>query len=109
MNALEKIRELLPRMSEAEKAHLLRVVVGETGNRVPGIETIPDVCGGSPCVVRTRIPVWLLEKWRRLGKSDAELLGMYPSLRSDDLHNAWAYVATHAADIDRQIRGQEDD
>ncbi|MBM3290849.1 MAG: DUF433 domain-containing protein, partial [Candidatus Hydrogenedentes bacterium] len=72
--------------------------------RVTGIESAPEVCGGDACVIRTRIPIWLLEKWRRLGVSDAQLLKMYPSLRQDDLVNAWAYVATNARDIDEQIR-----
>ena len=32
----------------------------------PGIESTPGVCGGEPCIVRTRIPVWTLEQARRL-------------------------------------------
>jgi uncharacterized protein (DUF433 family) len=108
MNAIEKIQEMLPGMTEAEKALLLRVMVGELHDHVPGIETVPDICGGDPCVVRTRIPVWLLEKWRRLGVSNDQLLAMYPTLRHDDLLNAWVYVATHTREIDEQIRLQED-
>jgi uncharacterized protein (DUF433 family) len=63
--------------------------------------------GGDPCIVRTRIPVWLLEQYRRLGASEADLLVNYPSLRAEDLVNAWAYVRSHRGEIDRQIAEQE--
>ncbi len=68
-----------------------------------GIETIPGVSGGEPCIARTRIPVWLLEQGRRLGTSEAELLSAYPNLRAEDLANAWAYVRSHKEEIDRDI------
>ena len=40
------------------------------------IESTPGVC--LPVLVRTRVPVWLLEHARRLGTSEAELLRSYP-------------------------------
>ncbi len=58
----------------------------------PGIASLPGVCGGEPCIVRTRIPVWVLEQSRRGGISEADLLRNYPTLRAEDLANAWAYV-----------------
>ncbi|MCX6606694.1 MAG: DUF433 domain-containing protein [Acidobacteria bacterium] len=70
----------------------------------PGIDSHPEVCGGEPCIVRTRIPVWLLEQARRLGTSEKELLEGYPSLRAEDFENAWAYVRSHGAEIGEQIR-----
>ena len=30
-------------------------------------EKTPDVVGGSVCITRTRIPIWTLEQYRRLG------------------------------------------
>lgn len=70
----------------------------------PGIVSRPDVCGGEPCIVQTRIPVWLLEQARRQGTSEQVLLESYPSLRAEDLVNAWAYVRSHGAEIGEQIR-----
>ena len=72
-----------------------------------GIESTPGVCGGAACVVRTRIPVWLLENARRLGTPEAELLRAYPQLRAEDLANAWAYVRSHRDEIDGEIRENE--
>ena len=73
----------------------------------PGIDSRPDVCGGEPRIVRTRIPVWLLEYARRMGSSEQALLAAYPSLRPEDLVNAWAYARAHAAEIEAQIRENE--
>jgi len=82
-------------------------VVQELGGAFPGIDSRPDVCGGEACTVRTRIPVWLLEQARRLGASEQELLTAYPSLRAEDLVNAWAYARAHGAEMDAQIRENE--
>ena len=63
--------------------------------------------GGEPCIVRTRIPVWVLEQARRLGTSEAELLRCYPTLRAEDLVNAWGYARAHQDEINRQIEENE--
>jgi uncharacterized protein (DUF433 family) len=73
----------------------------------PGIDSRPDVCGGEPCVVRTRIPIWILEQARRLGATEEMLLRSYPTLRAEDLANAWAYVRSHGPEIEQQIRENE--
>jgi uncharacterized protein (DUF433 family) len=52
--------------------------------------------------------VWGLEQARRLGTSEAELLQCYPTLRAEDLANAWAYVRSHREEIDQQIRENEE-
>ena len=74
---------------------------------VPGIERTPGVCGGDPCVRRTRIPVWLLVRARQLGSSDEEILEDYPTLSHHDLDNASHYYKQYRADIDRQIADNE--
>ena len=90
------------------EGQLLQWVVRDLGDASPGIESRPGVCGGEPWIVRTRIPVWVLEQSRRLGISEAELLRSYPSLRAEDLANAWAYVRRHRDEIDHQIRENEE-
>ncbi len=94
-------------LSRAEEAQVLEWVVQDLGDAFPGIESVADVCGGDPCIVRTRIPVWVLERARRLGASEADLLKAYPSLRAEDLANAWAYVRVHASEIEQQILDNE--
>jgi len=107
MAALSDFEKLLPTLSPGEKAQILKWVVQELGDAFPGIDSRADVCGGEPCIVRTRIPVWLLEQARRLGASEQELLAAYPSLHAEDLVNAWAYARSHAGQIEAQIRDNE--
>src|SRR5262249_12405953 len=59
MSKLEEAEKLVCGMSRAEKARLLQIVVQDLGDAFPGIESLPGVCGGEPCIVRTRIPLWL--------------------------------------------------
>lgn len=103
MSVVQEVQALLAQMTKAEKAQVLQVVVRDIGEAFPGIESNPGVMGGDPCIVRTRIPVWLLEQSRRLGVSEADLLDDYPSLRAEDLVNAWAYARAHRDEIDRLI------
>lgn len=107
MNAIHEVEKLLSDMTRGEKAQLLQWVVRDLGDAFPGIDSTPGVCGGEPCIVRTRIPVWVLEQARRLGVSEADLLRCYPTLRAEDLANAWAYVRSHGDEIEQQIRENE--
>lgn len=107
MSPIQESEKLLAEMSRAEKAQLLQWLVRDLGDAFPGIENQPGVAGGDPCIVRTRIPVWLLEQARRLGTSEADLLRSYPTLRAEDLANAWAYVRSHRDEIERQIAENE--
>lgn len=106
-DVLDEAGRLLSEMTRAEKARVLQWLAGELGDTFPGIESAPGVCGGDPCVVRTRIPVWLLVQARRLGTSEAELLRCYPSLRAEDLASAWAYFRAHHQEIEQQILEHE--
>jgi uncharacterized protein (DUF433 family) len=108
MSTIQQAEQLLANMTRAEKAQLLQWVVRNLGEAFPGIESTPGVSGGEPCIVRTRIPVWVLEQARRLGTSEADLLRSYPTLRAEDLTNAWAYVRAYREEIDRQIRENEE-
>ena len=105
--AIEQAEKLLMTLTRAEKAQLLQWVVRDLGDAAPGIDSAPNICGGEPCIVRTRIPVWVLEQARRLGTSEAELLRIYPTLRAEDLANAWAFVRSHRDEITRQIEANE--
>ncbi len=91
MNEFQEVEKLLPNLTRAEKAQVLQLVARDLGDAFPGIESVSGVCGGDPCIVRTRIPVWLLVHARRSGTSEADILRSYPNLRATDLANAWAY------------------
>ena len=107
MSTIQEAEKLLSGMTQGEKAQLLQLVARDIGDAYPGIDSIPSVCGGEPCIVRTRIPVWVLVNARELGTSEANLLRCYPRLRAEDLANAWAYFRSHRQEIELQIRENE--
>ncbi len=88
---------------------LLSLVALEVADAHPGIDLQDKICGGSARIIRTRIPVWLLEAMRRDGRTDAALLADYPSLTAEDLTNAWNYARSHREEMDREIAANGDD
>jgi uncharacterized protein (DUF433 family) len=54
----------------------------------------PDRCGGDACVRDSRITVWGLLSYRRLGMSDAEILRAVQGLTPADLEAAWSTPPT---------------
>jgi uncharacterized protein (DUF433 family) len=67
----------------------------------------PDRCGGDACIRDSRIPVWVLVNYSRLGGSDLDFLRDYPSLTPADLEAAWRYAAANEEEIERAIRENE--
>jgi uncharacterized protein (DUF433 family) len=108
MSTLQEVEKQVASLSPGEKAALLQRVARDLAGTSPGIESTPGVCGGEPCIARTRIPVWLLERARQLGSSEADVLRAFPTLRAQDLVNAWSYVEMHREEIEQQIRENEE-
>lgn len=57
------------------------------------ISVDPTICHGTPCVRGTRIPVSVVLDNLGAGVGEAELLGHYPSLSSDDIRAVLQYAA----------------
>ena len=106
--SIHAIEPQIARLSRAEKVELLQRLVLEVGNTWAGIEKTAGVSGGEACIVRTRIPVWTLENYRRLNWTEANILENFPTLRAADLVNAWAYVDAHVDEITEAIRANEE-
>ncbi len=107
--AVLETEKMLSRLSRAEKAQILQWIVQDLGDAFPGIERVAGVADGDACIVRTRIPVWLLEHTRRLGASESDLLRAYPTLRAADLANTWAYVRAYPTEIEAAITENDAD
>lgn len=75
----------------------------------PLIVKTPNVCGGTARLIRTRIPVWTLERMRQLGFSNDDILRSYPNLRAADLLEAWEYADRHRDEIEQLIRENEEE
>jgi uncharacterized protein (DUF433 family) len=66
-----------------------------------------DRCGGDACIRDSRITVWGLIAYRRLGMSDHEILNAVHGLTPADLEAADEYAGAHAEEIDEAIRANE--
>jgi uncharacterized protein (DUF433 family) len=68
----------------------------------------PELCGGDACIRDTRITVWGLVSYQRLGMSDAEILRAVQELNADDLQAAWEYAAENPIEINHAIQENEE-
>ena len=102
--SLKQLTALVSELSSTKKAQLLYHISQDLGDIFPGIEKTTNVCGGSACIIRTRIPVWTLVSFKKLGMNDFTLLNAYPALRQQDLNNAWAYYKAKKHEIDVDIQ-----
>lgn len=74
------------------------------GVHVVRIAKKPGVCGGDACIRSTRLAVWGLVEWKRLGWDDARFFDAYPQLTGEDLAAAWEYAEVNPEEIERSIR-----
>lgn len=111
---LEQRLDGLAAQTGRTKEELLRESVAqlleraEYGGEITPVRSTPGVMGGDACIRETRIPVWLLVRYKRQGMSDGELLQSYPGLNASDLAAAWDYFAAHAQEVEAQMRRHEE-
>ena len=102
-----EVRAVLDGLSPTEKSEALQHAARELEAVHAGLELTPGVRGGSPRIAGARIPVWVLESYRRLGVPDDESIEMYPPLTPVDFAAAWAFVARFPEIVDRDLREQD--
>jgi uncharacterized protein (DUF433 family) len=106
-----ELQDQLLSLPSSQKTEIIQMLVHslELDGTWPGISKTPGVMGGEACIRESRIPVWLMVSYRRMGSSEAEILENYPTLMAQDLVNAWCYAEQYAEEIDRAIARQEED
>ncbi|UFP94108.1 DUF433 domain-containing protein [Gloeobacter morelensis] len=105
--SLKELQPQLLALSPEEKAQAIELLAQSLSNVWRGVAKIPGVVGGDACVAGTRIPVWGLVNYRRLGADDARILAAFPQLTAADLQNAWAYAQAFPDEIEIAIRDNE--
>jgi uncharacterized protein (DUF433 family) len=74
----------------------------------PHITTDACICGGSPCLEGTRIPVWTVVVYvLHHGITPEELLAYCPHVGLAAIYDALSYYYDHRADIDVEIAAHE--
>ena len=105
----QELQTQLLSLSSIERSNLIQFLTHSLEAPWQGICKTPGVMGGEACVQETRIPVWLLVSYTRLGLSEAKLLDNYPTLTPKDLVNAWSYASAYTDEIDRAIAQQDEE
>ena len=105
----QELQTQLLSLSSIERSNLIQFLTHSLEAPWQGICKTPGVMGGEACVRDTRIPVWLLVSYTRLGLSEAKLLDNYPTLTAKDLVNAWSYASAYTDEIDRAIAQQDEE
>ncbi|MCI0342548.1 MAG: DUF433 domain-containing protein [Planctomycetales bacterium] len=67
----------------------------------------PGVCGGEPRIAGTRIPVRVVEAYRRAGATLKHLGEAFPEVPRAGLRAALRYAATNRTELSRLIRANE--
>jgi uncharacterized protein (DUF433 family) len=106
---LQELETQLLSLTSSEKLEAIQILSHSLSRNWRGITKTPGVCGGDACIEGTRIPVWVLVSYRRLGVSESELLYNYPTLSATDLANAWVYADANPEEIDTAIRENDED
>jgi len=106
---LQDLETQLLSLTPAEKLEAIQILSHSLSQSWRGITKTPGVCGGDACIAGTRIPVWVLVSYRRLGVSESDLLDNYPTISATDLANAWVYADANPEEIDTAIRENDED
>ena len=64
------------------------------------LQEVERLLADMPRADKAQVLQWIA---RDLGATEADLLRNYPTLRAEDLANAWAYYRVHSAEIEAQI------
>jgi uncharacterized protein (DUF433 family) len=105
---VQELEAQLLSLTAVEKIEAIRILTQNINQNSRGITKTPGVMGGDACIAGTRIPVWLLVKFRSQGASDADILDGYPQLNATDLVNVWVYAQAFPDEIETAIKQQEE-
>jgi len=74
----------------------------------PHIGSDPEIAGGNPIVVGTRITVRSIAGYYQMGMSIDEILTTLPHLTPSQVHSALAYYFDHQTEIDSDLKDSSD-
>lgn len=75
----------------------------------PYVTRKKGVCGSRSIIDGTRIPVWSIIKWYKLGMAIEEIMREFPQLNPSQVHDAFSYYYDHQQEIEGDIAENEDE
>jgi len=100
---------LVTKQLPSEKEGMKMDVSIKAERKYPYVETKAEVCGGSPVIEGTRIPIWSIIKWYKLGLSIEEIIREFPELTPSQVYDAFSYYYDHQEEIEKEISENEDE
>ena len=104
---IQELQTQLLSLTPIEKSNLIQFLSSSMETPWQGIHKTAGVMGGEACIRDTRIPVWLLVSYSRLGLSESQLLDSYPTLTAIDLVNAWGHHSANPEEVNLAIEQQD--
>ena len=75
----------------------------------PYVSNKKGVCGGRSIIAGTRIPVWSITKWYKLGLSLEDIIREFPQLTPSQIHDAFSYYYDNQEEIEKDIADNENE
>ena len=75
----------------------------------PHITRRKNICGGRSVVAGTRIPVWSLIKWYKMGMTVEDIIREFPQLSPAQVHDAFSYYYDNMHEVERDVAENEDE
>jgi type III restriction enzyme len=75
----------------------------------PHITRRKNICGGRSVVAGTRIPVWSLIKWYKMGMAVEDIIREFPQLTPAQVHDAFSYYYDNMYEVEREVAENEDE
>ena len=73
----------------------------------PHITRRKNICGGRSVIAGTRIPVWSLIKWYKMGMTLEDIIREFPQLTPAQVHNAFSYYYDNMDEVERDVAENE--
>lgn len=75
----------------------------------PYIHKQKGVCNGRSVIEGTRIPVWFIIKWYKVGMSVEDIIREFPQLNPSQIHDAFSYYYDHQEEVEKDIAENENE
>jgi len=75
----------------------------------PYISSKKGVCGGRSIITGTRIAVWSIIKWYKVGMPIEEILKGFPHLTPAQVYDAFSYYYDNQDEIEKDIAESEEE
>ena len=75
----------------------------------PYISKQKGICGGRSVIEGTRIPIWSIIKWYKVGMSVEDIIREFPQLTPSQVHDAFSYYYDNQEEVEKDIVENENE